>query len=289
MNSLRLLLIGVCLLGFASPSLAYRVLINRLDSTQQTIQAEVIVVGRIVEIEDTDTEVTTPPGTSQKTVYKIANLQIQEALVGAKGLTHIRVGFIPINQSPNPQLRGFDDLDWGYLHDTYGINEEGCFFLQKHPQGDFYITLPNGNRLDSKYLSYEGDLGRIKRMIEVFEKPLEALKAKKSDERQFAAWALIMKYRTAPTSNGGVVNEVEIPKEESQLILKALCETENDPDQLTKFANLFSMLRITEKDGWNPANLGGADTNKIMKETFEQWHKTHGEKYCVKKWVNSKK
>jgi hypothetical protein len=289
MKSFRFLLVCICLLCLVSPSLAFGWRVPRLDPTQQTIQAEVIIVGRIVEIEDTDSVATGYEGAPEKTAYKIANIKINESLVGAKGITHIRVGFIPTNQPLPQQIKGLEE-EWGYGTDSYGINDQGCFFLRKHHEGNFYVPLHDDRHLDSKQQNYDMELGKIKQTVHAFEKPLEALQAKSSAERQFAASALIHKYRTEPTSNQVVVKEVEIPKEESKSILDALSEIENDPNQITTFMNLFYLLRLTERDGWiQPKSNDPGENNRFIIASFGKWYKMHGEKYRMKKLVITKK
>src|SRR5262245_17285203 len=76
MKSSRFLLISICLLCLIIPSAAKgKKVAPRLTPSQQALQADLVVVGRIVEIEEGDTEATAYQGANQKTAYKIANIK----------------------------------------------------------------------------------------------------------------------------------------------------------------------------------------------------------------------
>src|SRR6516165_2740847 len=62
---------------------------------QLALQADVIVIGKVAEIEKDTVEVSAFPGApkDQKQNYKIAVVKIDEAITGGKGLTQFRVGF----------------------------------------------------------------------------------------------------------------------------------------------------------------------------------------------------
>jgi hypothetical protein len=263
-----------------------------LTPMEQVFQAEAIVVGKIVDIEDFDVEATSHPGVTQKTAYKIANVQINQSLRGVHGLTHIRVGFIPTPPMIHSQVNLFKCRE-RYHSDSYFIHEEGCFFLQKHHEGDFYVQIPNGNRLDSNQAKYDLELENVKKSIRVLEKPMEGLQAKESEDREFAANALLNIYKSRPRVIQGVLKEVEIAKDESKLILETLSNMENDPsnaNQLSTFMGLFSLLQLTDSDGWIPPQSNDQGNNNVLiKESFDKWFKANGEKYRLKKWVVAKK
>src|SRR4051794_22928434 len=72
-----------------------------VSATQQAMTAEVVVVGKVTEIEKEMTKASAAPGVDNKIDYQVAVIKINDSLQGAKGLTNIRVGF-PANGGGGP-------------------------------------------------------------------------------------------------------------------------------------------------------------------------------------------
>src|SRR5262245_47535300 len=62
----------------------------------RAIYAEVVVLGKVSEIEKDTYEGPAYPNApkDQKTTYKVAVVKIEDPLIGARGLTQLRVGFL---------------------------------------------------------------------------------------------------------------------------------------------------------------------------------------------------
>src|SRR6516165_2966720 len=88
-------LTSAVLLATATQVKALRIAVPQSNPTQQAIQAEVIVVGKVNEIEKEMSQATQFPGNPMKVDYHVGVIKISENIVGAKGLTTIRVGFLP--------------------------------------------------------------------------------------------------------------------------------------------------------------------------------------------------
>jgi hypothetical protein len=56
--------------------------------------ASVIVVGKIESIEEKTVAAKQFPGATEKAEYKIAVIKVEDSILGAKGVTNVRVGFI---------------------------------------------------------------------------------------------------------------------------------------------------------------------------------------------------
>ncbi|HKB04174.1 MAG TPA: hypothetical protein VKD90_18265, partial [Gemmataceae bacterium] len=63
--------------------------------TARAVQAEVVVIGKVTEIEKDAVEGPAYAGApkDQRATYKVAVVKIEDRLIGAKGLTLVRVGF----------------------------------------------------------------------------------------------------------------------------------------------------------------------------------------------------
>src|ERR1043166_1668706 len=74
------------------------------------------------------------PGSTAKVSYQIVSLKIDDAILGGKGLTHLRVGFAvrsgAAGAAAGPELRvGVG----GVIADPrLEVGQEGCFFLARH-------------------------------------------------------------------------------------------------------------------------------------------------------------
>jgi len=279
----RFLVPVLAIIVIASPAFALRVAAPN-SPIQRTFQADAVVIGKVTTLEEDLVEAPAEKGSDQKNSYKIAVVKVEKALVGAEGLTHVKIGFIPTPNTGKPGLRR------GPLF-TPVEGQEGCFFLQKHPTAAFYIVTSMAPPLDAKAENYKAQLELVKKAIAVVAEPLKSLKADKPEDRFFAAAALISKYRTFP-ANGLENEQVPISAEESKLILIDLLERD-----WTKFeegvpqpVQLMYQLGMNANDGWKqPAFNGKGDFNTFMKDEFKKWRDGPGEKFVMKKVVLKEK
>src|SRR5260370_4270676 len=97
-RTLWLGLAGLSLLACSAPAFGKR--IAPLPIPLRVAQADVVVVGKVTAIEDKTIKAERFPGDKQMADYKVAVVKVEEALLGAKGLTHVRVGFVPSAGGP---------------------------------------------------------------------------------------------------------------------------------------------------------------------------------------------
>lgn len=262
---------------------------------QQATQADVVVIGKVTDLEADLSMIEQYKG-SGPIAHMVATVRIEEPLLGAKGLTHVRIGFIPSTRMAfsddaqfNARLNGV--RTWrGPINLATG--QEACFFLQKHPTGDFYTLMQYANPLNKGELNYETEVKSVRNLLKAYEKPLEALKSKDAAERQLAACALVTRYRTQRPSNTPVTLTNEpIAAEESKLILQALSEMKwgelpFDASGTFSIQSVFYQLNITPKDGWQqPQQKENEDFNVTMEKATSKWFKENASKFQVQRLV----
>jgi hypothetical protein len=282
-----------CCLWSASDAVALRIAIPNRSAAQQAIQADVIVVGKVTEVEKEMARATPFPGSKDQVEFHVGVVKISQKILGAKGLTTVRVGWQQVAPIPiggpirRPPIRQPIAL-------TEGL--EGCFLLNKHHDGDFYVLAQWGQPVDKKAADFNTQLETVKKVVKIFDDPTSALKAKDVAERQFAAAVLLQKYRMYPQYVVGEPKQQEISAELSKLIMQTIGEGD-----WTKFEqkdgiplgpqNLFGMLAIQPgKDGFNPPMFkpGQQDFAKVYADYVTKWIKDNAENYRIKRYVAGK-
>jgi len=234
---------------------------------QRLAQADCVVVGKVVSIEDKTVSASVSRDEPEKAEFKIALVRIDEGLFGAKGLTHVRVGFLPRNVQIGRSR---------FEHMNHTVGQEACFILRKHSTDPsffvapaYYLVIPKGDKTNP---NYDEDVKRIRRCAQALEAPDAALKAKDASNRFLAAALLIGRYRN---SEIGAKTE-PIATEQSKLILGALAEadwTQRDPQTQLTPHQVFAMLNLQAADGWNPPVF--KDVLKEFPVAAQKWLKDH--------------
>ena len=255
---------------------------------ERVARAESVVTGKVTSIEEKSLMAPSIFGAKDNVEYLIAVVKIDEAIQGAKGLTHIKVGFLAPQAAgggrplrPGGIGRGQAKLE---------KDQEVLLFLNPHHTGEFQIMEAYFDVVDKKADTYDKDLEAAKKYAKILADPVTGLQSKDATERITAAAMLISKYRTPRPST-------KEPKEEpieaglSKLILNTLADADWTPakpggpignNQLMPL-NLFFRLNLTDKDGWKPP----MDGNKFA-EAAQQWMKDNKDKYVLKRFVTEK-
>ncbi len=284
----------------ASPAVALRIAMPIQNTTQKTVQADAVVVGKVTEIEKEEVEVLPHQGATDKVKMRVAVIKIETGLVGAKNVTHVKV-LMPgaaAEQPPQPDqpqigrpirpgLGGFGPV-------TLKEGEEGLFFLAKHPTAANYYTISAGNNpIPAKDEKYKDELAKVKAVVAVVADPMAALKAEKPADRLTATAVLLQKYRRGMTVPA---KEVAIPAEETKAILKALLEADwtaaDKPtpgyDYQSAPSNLVGQLGLYPGSPNGLAQFQvkpGESYNAKYQEAFKAWHAKAGDKFDIKKFV----
>lgn len=222
---------------------------------QRVALADCVFVGRVTEIEadlvDAFPLVKIGPA---KVPYRIATIRVDKAIAGADGLEQLRVGALATAQ-PIVGMTGTTRRPRVELK----AEQEGCFFLRKHPDESFCVATDPWDVLDKKTQDFDKDLAYVQRCAPLLAKPDMGLRSKDAEDRILTAAMLIFRYRTARWIYAGAPKLEGIDPDESKLILAALAEgswTEKDARTRPNRPRLFFRLGLTAKDGWMaPANL----------------------------------
>lgn len=252
-----------------------------LTPGQKALQAEYVIVGKITEAEKEPVLATAYPNADVQVEYKVVTIKITVRLLGASGITQVRVGFGPINLGPR---RGRIDLA-GLKTD---VGTESCFFLVRHPSEDFFVPVPWATPLHVTDKTYETHLAEVKKVTAAIADPVAALKAKDAGDRMSAARTLLNRYGSAPVGLvKGRLERQPIPADESKLILEALLEMPWAADSAGNGRSaVWHLLQLTDKDGWGPTGaVPGGGANTAMDNMTRQWLEKYKDTYRVKCYV----
>jgi hypothetical protein len=237
--------------------------------------AELIVVGKVTEIEPRAVSALRVPQAKEKWEYKIAVVEITDGILGAKGMKKVRIGFIP--PRPEALARRRPQID-------FTVGQEGLYILHKHSDADFYEPGVYYNVIDKKSANFEQDVEYARRCGKLLADPDAGLKAKEADDRLLTAGLLITRYRFVAA--GAKTKAEPIDAAQSKLILETLAAADwNQPERFGWGSPqiYFVGLGLTDKDGWKqPQN--GPD----FAAAAQQWCKDNAASYRIQRLVPEK-
>src|SRR5262245_31956937 len=102
MHRTRLLLAAVLGTIVAVPAQGVALMIAPAPVPDRVALADVVIVGKVTAIEEKTVTAKRFPGDADKGEYKIASIQVTDAIKAPKALTHIRLGFVPPPPVPAP-------------------------------------------------------------------------------------------------------------------------------------------------------------------------------------------
>jgi hypothetical protein len=248
--------------------------------------ADVIVVAKVVRIEERSEKIPRFQGDKQMAEYQVAVLQITDPILNAKGITHVRVGFIPPPPAVAPRP-GLPRLSSGgrSLAIRYAPGLEGCFFLKRHPFATFYHTPMYFDVITkAKNPQFSKEVAEVKKSTRLLANPMAGLKSRDANERLTVAAMLIARYRTPPPGARSLKTE-PISAEESQQIMKVLAEADWAAKPTpTRFGmtppNLFGRLGVTAKDGFQrPRDY------RQYQAAAQKWVKANANTYRIQRFV----
>jgi hypothetical protein len=251
--------------------------------------ASCIVTGKVTEIEEKKISAHQFPGVKEKVEYTIAVVEIKDGLLGAKGVTHVKVGFVEPQAAPGDNGRDapIRRPPIRFQPVTLAKNQEGCFLLTPHFEETFY-TAPAFDYVINKQdnANYDKELDTIKQCAKLLADPDAGLKSKDAGDRFLTAALLVIRYRT-PTGANPKEEKVDAPQ--SKLILQGLA----DGDWSKGFSGtdltpmmVFPRLNLTDKDNWKPVAFQNYE--KDFPEYAKKWIKDNGDSYAMKRFVEKK-
>ncbi len=300
------------LLSLTGVAHAEKIYNPRNSTPVQTIpQANAVVLGKVTSIEKELVEVASGAieikgADVPKTVYKIANVKISESLMGAKGITTIKVGFNVDGGHGDIEFEGLGGGKFSGRLNIYGISlsegQEGLFIISRHPSGEFYtFTLVNYHRpmfYDKKVADYERRLAETKIIINAMKDPISALKAKEKEDRISALAFLVLHY--GESSRAKPVIQENLSAEESKLILKVALEmdwvnspADINPDSSRALESVMGFWLHRELSNHkyvypSTSGLTGEEAGKIHKAALKKFIEENGDKLILKKFVEKK-
>jgi hypothetical protein len=286
-------LAGLALLAAVLPAGAKAMMIAPAPIPQRVALADAVVVGKVTAIEDKTVSVSQVPGAKEKIEYHVAVIKVQDDLLGAKGLTHIKVGFIIPKEVPAPPPGPGGGIRLPirrYPTVKLEVDQEVCIFLKKHHEGEFYVAQNYFDVIDKKSPTFEKEVELAKKCAKALADPKASLKSKDADERLTTAGMLVARYRgfRGPNAKTEAINA-----DESKLILTALAEADwTKPFSRDTISPLqvFGQLSVTEKDGWNWKPAPGVPVAPTAyQDAAKAWVKANAETYRIQRFTEEKK
>jgi len=300
-TSLGLTSAVAALIAIAAAGQSKPLMVASQPAATRAIYAEVVVLGKVAEIEKDTVEGPSYPNApkDQKTTYKVAVVKIEDPLIGARGLTQLRVGFLadapPAGAAPageglplRPGRTGGPRS--GSLQVALTAGQEGCFFLEPLPGSDFYIVSGSGPPLNKKDETFEKDMKAVQSVVKAIDNPVAALKSKELDDRFRAAQAILQRYQSA---RGTRPSREPVPEEENKLLLGILTELPWLPKEPPKGPGevvpnrsaLWHAINWSEHGFRQPKNTPGVDFNKVMDDATSAFLKENAGKIKLKRLV----
>jgi hypothetical protein len=232
-------------------------MIAALPVYERVGHADVVLMGTVTRLED---KTITLPDRSE---YQIAVVQVREAILDAKELKEVRVGFRS-----------------GWLKPK----QEVCLFLSRKPGQNFLFLPLYFDAIAKSAPSFAKDVEVAKRCAKLLADPDAGLKAENAEERLLTASLLLTRYRTVKE---GQTKQELIDAEQSKQILEAIIRADwsksaraDQPSAQQTFAKLGLSM---QRDGWRPP-----DDYKDLPEQAKLWLKANAERFRIQKHVAEK-
>jgi hypothetical protein len=262
--------VGVCI----SALTARAMVIAPQPGPTRVVNSDAVIVGKVIALEPQDTMV-------DKLAYRIAVVQVEQALRGAKDAKTLRVGFMAPPTGIKP---GGPIIRPGFRGVQLQVGNEGLFLLTKHAKENFYtLGGPAGYFISSELnKNFDKDVQAVKSITKLIENPQAGLKSTDAEVRLMAAAVLIEKYRTF--RGPGQPKQEPVDAAESKQIMQALAGADwqapvNFGSLRPNPATLFNRLGINAKDGWMPQP--GANFQAAM----HNWVRDNAETYRIQRFV----
>jgi hypothetical protein len=273
---------SACLIGLGVSLSARAMMVRPPAGPVKVAQADTVVVGRVMGLEDQD--VTAPlPGTTNKVKYRIAVVRVHERIKGGKGKDTVRVGFL----SPAPAVPPGGGVRV-FIRRPASVNlapgQDGIFYLTRHPTESFYVVPAFYSFTSSQAPNYAEELKGARKAVKLLQDPMAGLKSKDAKDRLLTAELLLGQYRTP---KGGPVKTAPISAEESKLILSALLDADWTPRPVpfgqTTPQMLFYQLGATDKDGWRPPQ--NVRNPQEINNAMRAWLREHRDTFRIQRFV----
>jgi hypothetical protein len=240
--------------------------------------ADLIVVGKVTSTNAEPVEalpLMPIPGVTNLVPYRIVNITVDKPLMGARAVTRVRVGYVPVPDNRKPARFALGGLR---------RDQDGCFFLRKHPHEPFYVVSNSYEVVDkSDAKAYERELAELARCLRLLTDVQAGLRAQEADDRLLIASLLIYRYRTPRHVYRGKPRTEPVDADESKAILSILAEADWTVKDATSWRtplSLFLRLGVTEQDGWQPP----VQLSKVA-PAAQRWLRKNAAVYCIQRYA----
>lgn len=289
----RVLTCTFCAAGLAvlvAAATARAMVIAPQPAALRVAQADAVVVGRVVEIEKNDLAVPSFPGAppNAKVMYRIAVVQVADAIRGAKGMKTVRVGFIaPPKIVPGGPGRPGGPIRPGFRPGLRRVElqagQTGLFYLTKHFQEPIYTATGIYDVTQRTSPNFDKEVEEARTCAKLLDNPMEGLKSADKSKSFMTAALLIAQYRHF---RPGKTKTEPIDAEQSKLILKALANADwstapvrpGGARPLNPMMS-FYQLGVTAKDGWQPPMR--VTNPQEIPNAMRAWLREHADTYRI--------
>jgi hypothetical protein len=233
--------------------------------------SDAVVIGKVESIEEKTVDLPAYFGAMELTPHKIAIFKVDKGFLGAAGLTHVRVAFVPpVTPSRRPQL-------------NLVAGEEYILYLSAVPKHTYYQA-PGfyGGTAKKDNPTFTTEAAMVERSGKLLKDVKASLDSKNAQDGLLVAAALLHKYRRVYYSSGEL-KQVPIDAEESRKIMLVIADADwskQDYEYGLGPQQLFYMLGATPNDGWvAPKNV------QQFPDVAKKWLKDNAGKFQIKKFV----
>ena len=244
---------------------------------QRILYSEVTVLGTITAVEKDEIEIPNPQPTIPPLSFRVAVVRVEQAIGGAKNVTHVKVLFSGEQLCPG---------------------QEVCLFLNRHAtQTGYFTATPQAPWLDRANPRDRATWTALDTVLPAVSDPVAALKSGDDNERFRAAAYLTLRYRKTVAGVSADKYDTEpVSADESQLILKALADV--DWDRATDGVNhweAYHAIGLKQENGGFP-NCDVVTDGKLMplhfpggrndlRSAYQKWLAERGATYQIQKLI----
>jgi hypothetical protein len=262
--------------GSVSPSWATSVVYIPLYERVPLVQA--IVIGKVTEVEKKPVQARLSSASKEKVEMSVVVFKVEEALWGAKGVTSMRVAFVP-PPPPNPLLPPLPGVD-------LPLGAEVCLFVHQLPDEEVAVVPDFQAVVSKKQENFQKEMEKVRKYVRLLSELPGSLQTKDPTDRLLAASLAVTRYRGMFFQSMG--NKTEpIDAAESKQILEILAHADwskGDDRDLPSPATIFSKLGVKESDGFKPGMAEG----QAWIDYTTRWLKDNAAKYRIQRLVPAK-
>jgi hypothetical protein len=277
-----------CLVLLAASRPAGAMMIAPAPVPQRVATADAVVVGKVIGFADKTVSALPFPGAREKNDYQVAIVRIDDALMGAKGMKEVRVGFLPPPPPPPPPAPGQPVLfRKPNRQPTLALDQEALLFLGKHADADFYVMPAYFSIIDKKTPGFANDLGAARQAARLLADPKAGLESKNADDRLLTAGLLISLYRTPQP--GAHARTEPIDALQSKLILQTLADADWKAAPRPGPQNQMSPQALFFRLGLQPRDWNQPKDFKEISAAAQKWLKENADTYRIERFVSPEK